>query len=247
MDFPLGIRPSLLPPLVLDQSPIYTLQLFCLYADHRWLIRPCELRLTICERATPPQIDVKKPRKEEISYVKVTGNLMVSRRTNGGRMHDRGPISRQQTTDSVTSGRKPRSIRNELSDCNRRGALARAHTAPYPGTPSPGRIPRAIHDRRCRLRAAAGLSGFLPDGRGQLHGVRRSDLVSEIARNDFRFRRRTDPSEAQWRIHVSRFQVLLTDGLSVTVLEACVAFLERRMVKAKFLMLFTALTAAGCM
>src|SRR5215475_16009515 len=188
MNFPLGTRPSLLPPLVLDQSPIYTLQLFCLYADHRWLIRPRELRLTICERTTPPQIDAKKPLKEEIPYVKVTDDLMAPRRTDSGGMHDRGPISRQQTTDSDTGCRKPRAIRNELSECKGRGALARAHTAPYPGTLGPGRITRAIHDRRCRLRATAGLSGFLPDGRRQLHGVRRSDLVSEIAGNDFRFR-----------------------------------------------------------
>gem|GEM_PF-702633 len=41
--------------------------------------------------------------------------------------------------------------------------------------------------------------------------------------------------------------MLLTNGLSVTVQEAGVVFLERRMLKAKFLMLFTALTAVGCM
>src|SRR5215510_2580742 len=132
---------------------------------------------------------MSKPLKEEIPYVKVTDDLMAPRRTDGGGMHDRVPISRQQTTDSDTGRRKPRSIRNELSECKGRSALARAHTAPYPGTLGPGRITRAIHDRRRGLRAAAGLSGFLPDGRRQLHGVRRSDLVSEIARNDFRFRR----------------------------------------------------------
>ena len=32
------------------------------------------------------------------------------RRTNGGRMHDRVPISRQQTTHSDASGREPRAI-----------------------------------------------------------------------------------------------------------------------------------------
>ena len=205
MDFPLGIRPSLLRFPVLDQSPIYTMQLFCLYADHQWLIRALEHRLTI-RALTPPHVNAKSQLKEEIPYVKVTDDLMAPRRTDGGGMHDRVPISRQQTTDSDTGRRKPRSIRNELSECKGRGALARAHTAPYPGTRGPGRITRAIYDRRCRLRATAGLSGFLPDGRRQLHGVRRSDLVSEIARNDFRFRRRTDPSEAPRWIRVSGFR-----------------------------------------
>src|SRR5262249_29385212 len=149
---------------------------------------------------------MSKPLKEEIPYVKVTDDFMAPRRSNGDRMHDRGPISRQQTTDSDTSRRKPRSIRNELSECKGRGGLARAHAAPYPRTVSPGRIPRLIYDRRCRLWTAAGLSGSLPDGRRQLHGVRRSDFVSEIVRNDFRFRRRTDPSEALWRIRVSGFR-----------------------------------------
>src|SRR5215510_9226409 len=40
--------------------------------------------------------------------------------TNGGRMHDRGPISRQQTANSNASGREPWAIRNELSKRNRR-------------------------------------------------------------------------------------------------------------------------------
>ena len=84
--------------------------------------------------------------------------------------------SRQPT--AIQIGREPRAIRNELSRRNRRGAFTRAHTAAYPGTPNTGRITRAIYDRRCGLRPAASLSGFLSDGGRQLHGVRRSDLVS---------------------------------------------------------------------
>jgi len=44
-----------------------------------------------------------------------------------------------------------------------------------------------------------------------------------------------------------RFQVLLTSGLCAMILEAGVVQLGRPTLKAKFLMLFTALTAAGCM
>ena len=84
--------------------------------------------------------------------------------------------SRQPTAIEV--GREPRAIRNELSRRNRRGAFTRAHAAAYPGTPNTGRITRAIYDRRCGLRPTASLSGFLSDGWRQLHGVRRSDLVS---------------------------------------------------------------------
>ena len=176
MDFP--SVPDPLSSLVLDQSPIYTLQLFCLYADHQWLIRAPERRLTI-RALTPPHVDARSHSRRKSPYVKVTDDLMAPRRTGGGGMHDRVPISRQQTTDSDTSGRKPWSIRNELSECKGRGALARAHTAPYPGTLSAGRITRAIYDRRCGLRPTASLSGFLSHRRRQLHGARRSDLVSE--------------------------------------------------------------------
>jgi hypothetical protein len=117
--------------------------------------------------------------EKEIMYVKVINNLGADRRTGRGGVHEPGPISRQQTTDSDTSCRDPRAIRNELSKRNRAGAFARGDTARSPGTDSAGRRTRTIYDRRCGLRPAAGLSGFLSDGWRQLHGAGRSDLVSE--------------------------------------------------------------------
>ena len=160
---------------------------FSIYADHRELIGVRELKLTTGELANASDsyvkisIPKKNPFKEGIPHVKVTNKFAAARRNDGGRMHDRGPISRQQTTDSDTGRRKSRAIRNELSDCNRRGAFTRVHNAAYPGTCSARRIARAIYDRRCGLRPEARLSGFLPDGRRQLHGVRRSDLLSPTA------------------------------------------------------------------
>src|SRR5262249_25820599 len=135
---------------------------------------------------------MSKPLKEEIPYVKVTDDFMAPRRSNGGGMHDRGPISRQQTTDSDTSRRKPRSIRNELSECKGRGALARAHTAPYPGTRGPGRITRAIYDRRRGLRAAAGLSRVFSACGGAVGGGLRSHPLGRMSMNDFRVLPSTD-------------------------------------------------------
>jgi hypothetical protein len=99
------------------------------------------------------------------------------RRPNGGRMHDRGPISRQQTTHSDASGREPRTIRNELSERNRRNAFAGVYT----GRPDADRtnwVQRAIYDRRCGLRPTARLSSFLRDAGRQLHGTGRSDELS---------------------------------------------------------------------
>jgi hypothetical protein len=98
--------------------------------------------------------------------------------TNGGWMHDRVPISRQQTTDRDGSGREPRAIRNELSKRNRRDTFAGVYTG-RPDADRTSRIQRAVYDRRYGLRPTARLSGFLCDGRRQLHGDRRSDLVSE--------------------------------------------------------------------
>jgi hypothetical protein len=98
--------------------------------------------------------------------------------TNGGWMHDRVPISRQQTTDRDGSGRKPRAIRNELSKRNRRDAFAGVYTGRPDADPT-GRIQRAIYDRRFGLRSTASLSGFLRDEGRRLHAARRSDQVSE--------------------------------------------------------------------
>src|SRR5262249_59998087 len=81
---------------------------------------------------------------------------------NGGRMQDRGPISRQQTTHSDASGRESWAIRNELSERNRRDAFAGV----YPGRSDAdrtGRIQRAIHHWRYGLRPTARLSGLLRD------------------------------------------------------------------------------------
>jgi hypothetical protein len=99
-------------------------------------------------------------------------------RCTNGWMHDRVPISRQQTTDRDASGREPRAIRNELSKRNRRDAFAGVYTG-RPDADRASRIQRAVYDRRYGLRPTARLSGFLFDGGRQLHGVRRSDLVSE--------------------------------------------------------------------
>ena len=121
----------------------------------------------------------KKHKRREITYVKVINNLGAHGVARRRGMHDRGSISRQQTTDSNTVGREPWAIRNELSKRDRRGAFARVHAARYPGTVSPGRITRTIYDRRCGLWPAAGLSGLLSDGRRQLHGARRPYLLSE--------------------------------------------------------------------
>jgi hypothetical protein len=97
--------------------------------------------------------------------------------TNGGWMHDRVAISRQQTTDGDGSGCEPRAIRNELSKCHRRDAFAGI----YPGRPDAdraSRIQRTIYDRRFGLWPAARLSSFLCDGGRQLHGARRRRAVS---------------------------------------------------------------------
>src|SRR6059036_177542 len=82
------------------------------------------------------------------------------RYTNGGWMHDRVPISRQQTTDRDASGREPRAIRNELSKRHRRSAFAGVYTD-RPGADRASRIQRAIYDRRYGLRPTPCLSGFL--------------------------------------------------------------------------------------
>ena len=99
------------------------------------------------------------------------------RYTNGGWMHDRVPISRQQTTDRDASGREPRAIRNELSKRNRRGAFAGVYTG-RPDADRTGRIQRAIYGRRYGLRPTARLSGFLRDAGRQLHGACRRNAVS---------------------------------------------------------------------
>src|SRR5215475_7756932 len=104
--------------------------------------------------------------------------------TNGGRMHDRVPISRQQTTNSDASGRESRAIRNELSERNRRGAFPGV----YPGRPDADRtgwIQRAIHHWRYGLRPTARLSGLLRDETRRLHAARRRDAVSMIPRQRF--------------------------------------------------------------
>ena len=124
-------------------------------------------------RAREAQVDVptglqsrlrlmpKKPLKEEIPYAKSPTILWAYLAAlTASRMHDRVPISRQQTTDSNTVGRHPRPIRNELSERNRRGAFARGHPACSPGTHSAGRRTRAIYDRRGGLRPAAGSIRF---------------------------------------------------------------------------------------
>ena len=92
--------------------------------------------------------------------------------SNGGGVHDREPISRQQTTHSDASGREPRTIRNELSERNRRDAFAGVYT----GRPDADRtnwIQRVIYDRRFGLRPTARLSSFLRDAGRQLHGTGR--------------------------------------------------------------------------
>ena len=97
--------------------------------------------------------------------------------TNGGWMHYRVPISRQQTTDRDASGREPRAIRNELSKRKRRDAFAGVYTG-RPDADCTSGIQRAVYDRRYGLRPTARLSGFLFDGGRQLHGARRSHELS---------------------------------------------------------------------
>ena len=144
-----SIFPLISPP-VLDQSPIYRREGF-----------------SICS-----------PRKGDHINVKATHNVGVDYFARLDWLYDAGPISRQQTTDSDTSCRDPRAIRNELSKRNRAGAFARGDTARSPGTDSAGRRTRTIYDRRCGLRPAAGLSGFLSDEGRQLHSTRRSHELS---------------------------------------------------------------------
>ena len=104
--------------------------------------------------------------------------------TNSGRVHDRVPISREQTTHSNASGRESWAIRNEMFERNRRGAFAGV----YPGRPDAdrtGRIQRTIYHRRYGLRPTARLSGLLRDETRRLHAARRRDAVSVIARQWF--------------------------------------------------------------
>lgn len=122
------------------------------------------------------------PRKRGVVFVRGADAesqiFAVLRCTNDGRMYDRGPISRQQTTDSDGSGRKPRAIRNELSRRNRRDAFTGVYTGRPDADPT-DRIQRAIYDRRYGLRPTARLSGFLRDEGRRLHAPRRWDAVSE--------------------------------------------------------------------
>src|SRR5215475_7524051 len=135
---------------------------------------------------------------------------MAPRRTDGGGMHDRVPISRQQTTHSDASGRESRAIRNELSERNRRGAFAGV----YPGRPDAdrtGRIQRAFYDRRYGLRPTARLSGLLRDESRRLHAARRWDAVSAIARRRFG----VPPKSASVRSPVADSGVRFQDRLAL--------------------------------
>ena len=130
-----------------------------------------------CQR----MVCLRWPRKRGVVFVReADAESQISdvlRCASGGRMYDRGPISRQPTTDSDGSGRKPRAIRNELSKRNRRDAF----TGVCPGRPDAdrtGRIQRAIYGRRYGLRPTARLSGFLRDEGRRLHAARRWDAVS---------------------------------------------------------------------
>ena len=106
MDFPLGIRPSLLRPPVLDQSPIYTLQLFCLYADHQWLIRARELRLTI-RALTPPYVNAKSHsrRKSHMSKSPTILWLLAALTVGGCMTEGQFLASRQPTAIQVAESR----------------------------------------------------------------------------------------------------------------------------------------------
>src|SRR5215510_4226815 len=84
--------------------------------------------------------------------------------TNSCRLHDRGPISRQQTANSDGSSRESRAIRNEVPKCNRRDAFAGVYPG-RPGADRTSRIQRTIYHRRYGLWPTARLSGLLRDER----------------------------------------------------------------------------------
>jgi hypothetical protein len=103
-------------------------------------------------------------------------------------MHDRVPISRQQTTNRDGSGREPREIRNELSKRYWRNAFAGVYTGRSDADRA-GRIQRAIYVRCYGLRATARLSSFLSDEGRRLHAARRPAVsVTGEDVSDSRFR-----------------------------------------------------------
>jgi hypothetical protein len=126
----------------------------------------------------PPRHPTLDPRLKEVTYVTVIHKLRAHYFPGLHWLHEPGPISRQQTTDSDTGGRDPWTIRNELSERNRTGAFARGHTTGHPGTLPAGRRTRSVYDRCCGLRPTARLSSLLSRRGRQLHRARKRDEMS---------------------------------------------------------------------